>query len=245
MPGTVVFLMVFIISVLVIFGVLIKHYKCYWLIAGYNTTSDIERKNVDIVGLSRFMGNICFVLAAVLLVGSVLNYFGIIIGLYISIGSILFIVPFMVISTRKYYNKTANTGSSGNVIKTVIFCVIVFILVAAMIFYGTREPRIDIDHQKISISGIYGTDISIESVTNIYIKDTIPKVLKKTNGFDFGNILRGNFSLEDTDAAKLYVYRGKHPYIYIERDTGLIIINFKDSRMTKEVYKDLEEIWSK
>lgn len=40
-------------------GAIIKYGKQYWLIAGYNTMPKEKQKNVDIAGLTSFMGN-CF-----------------------------------------------------------------------------------------------------------------------------------------------------------------------------------------
>ena len=40
MSVTAIAIMAFVISLITLFGVLIKHFKCYWLISGYNTASE-------------------------------------------------------------------------------------------------------------------------------------------------------------------------------------------------------------
>lgn len=64
-------IMFFTVSLLVLLGVMVKYYKAYWLISGYNTMSLEKKKNVDVVGLSRFIGNMCFVMAAIMLIATV------------------------------------------------------------------------------------------------------------------------------------------------------------------------------
>ena len=52
-------------------GIMIKYYKAYWLISGYNTMSEETKKKVDIEGLARFIGNACIVMAAILSIATV------------------------------------------------------------------------------------------------------------------------------------------------------------------------------
>ncbi|MFU0827925.1 MAG: hypothetical protein ACFWTJ_10435 [Lachnoclostridium sp.] len=63
MPLSVIVLMSSIILIFIVFGILIKYKKCYWLISGYNTSSKEKKKNIDIAGLSKFTGNFCFIIA--------------------------------------------------------------------------------------------------------------------------------------------------------------------------------------
>lgn len=237
MTTTANLLMGLVVFILLLFGVLIKYFKCYWLISGYNSLSDKEKLEIDIIGLSSFIGNCSWVLALILLVGSVFGYLGNTIVFYISIFSVFVFAPYMIVTSQKYSHKQINKKKN---FFTIMFCVIIFIFVTAVILYGIREPAITIGPQEISIGGIYGTDIKLDSVKEIYLNNSMPQIKSKTNGFNFGNILRGNFSLKETSNAKLFVHQGKQPYIWIKHDTGLIIINFNDSNKTKELYKELE-----
>lgn len=57
---------------LILLGIVIKHGKMYNWIAGYNTMSLEEKKNVDIAGFSTLMRN-CFVFMGILIIVS--HYF--------------------------------------------------------------------------------------------------------------------------------------------------------------------------
>ena len=59
-----------------IFGILIKFFKFYNLIAGYNTLPEIQKENVDIEELSNLVGTGLLVMAVVLLLGALLTWLG-------------------------------------------------------------------------------------------------------------------------------------------------------------------------
>ena len=54
---------------LILLGIVIKHGKMYNLIAGYNTKSPEEKKNVDIVGFSTLMRNSFVIMGVLIIVG--------------------------------------------------------------------------------------------------------------------------------------------------------------------------------
>ncbi len=54
---------------LILLGIVIKHGKMYNLIAGYNTMSPEEKKNVDIVGFSTLMRNSFVIMGVLIIVG--------------------------------------------------------------------------------------------------------------------------------------------------------------------------------
>ena len=83
-------------------GILIKYFKFYWLIAGYNTMPEKKKKNVDVKGLASFMGNIFFVIAIIHLGGSFLDNLGIPYIRTISIGLVALVVVYMLIGSQKY-----------------------------------------------------------------------------------------------------------------------------------------------
>lgn len=242
MPIAAAGIMLFISALLLLFGMLIKYRKCYWLISGYNTASAEKKKNIDIEGLGIFMGNFCFLLAGIFLVGTILNYLGFFYGFVVSIGSLFIIIPIVLIKAQKYDKNTQT--SEGKTKKSVIiiiclFMLVIFLLPAGMIYYGAQEPEVNITSDAITFSGMYGTSIKLEDISGISLVDEIPSVLRKTNGFDFGSILRGNFELQDKGKVRLFADIKKPPFIVIE-GRELVIINLKDSFKTEELYTKLK-----
>ncbi len=73
-----VFVNIFMFFLFVVLGIGIKYFKWSWLIAGYNTSSKEEKDKYDEDALCRYIGNLMFALAALMLLsglGAYLHYF--------------------------------------------------------------------------------------------------------------------------------------------------------------------------
>lgn len=62
-------------ALLIIIGYFIKYKKVTWLISGYNTASQEQKKKYDIEKLTRHVGNFLFILAVVFIVMALLSVF--------------------------------------------------------------------------------------------------------------------------------------------------------------------------
>lgn len=61
--------MIAIIALFIIFGILIKYGKLYFLMAGYNTLSKEEKANVDVDGIASVFRNAMFGMAIIMIIG--------------------------------------------------------------------------------------------------------------------------------------------------------------------------------
>ncbi len=67
--------MIWVAAILIVFGILIKYGKMYWLIAGYNTMRKEEKEKYDIEGIANVFGNVMFGMALVIISGYLLTIF--------------------------------------------------------------------------------------------------------------------------------------------------------------------------
>ncbi len=242
MAYSAVILMSFIIILLFFLGVLIKYYKCYWLISGYNTASEERKKNMDIEGLGRFMGDFCFLLAGILLLGTVLNYLGFFYGFVIALGSLFIIIPVMLIKAQRFdYNTQTPEGKTKKSVILIICLVmlVIFLIPAGTIYYGAKEPQITIGTDQLVIDAVYGTTVPLQQISEVSLLDDLPSVAQKVNGFDFGHILKGDFELDELGRVKLFLDRRNPPFILIQSDKT-VIFNFKEEEKTRELYHTLK-----
>ena len=228
---------------LVFFGIAIKYFKWYFLISGYNTMSKNHKENVDIKGLGELMGNFLFLIAAIIGISGYLQILG---YKNISLIMMLLIIPLIIIlliKAQKYdhnnknakYRKVKYTVAIGIILLTLV-------IVSGFLIVGIIEPNVEISSDKIMISGLYKRTIEVSNIKEITLEDTIPRVLNKTNGFDFGYTLRGNFELEGVGITSIYIQENQSPYIVIETDKRLIIINYKDPERTRSLYNEVKDI---
>ncbi len=222
-----------------IIGIGIRFFKWYFLIAGYNTMSEEKKKNVDIEGLGKLMGNFCIITAILLLISGIAQEQGNRLLMTISIFSIFPLSIILIILAQKYgYNKGKTNKGEAKI--AVGFNSFILVLVFGMLLYGAREPKIEVENDRITIRGMYGRTIDREDIVELSLQDNIPRILNKTNGFDLGYILRGNFRLENIGSAILFINERSSPYIVIKTEDRYYIINYKDSNKTMDLYNKIK-----
>ncbi len=211
------------------------------LIAGYNTLPEHQKKKVDIDGLSAHMRNVFIGMGILIMLSNpFLDFFGLKdYGGFSFMIIVLLGTLFMFINAQTFQNKSEYTESK-KVFRTILlvaFFVIVGVFTYRLIDQGTATPEIQISKDHITISGMYGTK---STIMGIALLDTLPRIGKKTNGFNFGPVLKGNFRLEQFGPSKLYLESSQGPFIFIKTSTEEpIIINFKSKEDTKDLYKEL------
>lgn len=214
-------------------GVAISKYKCYWLIAGYNTSSKKEKENVEIEKLGKHMGRLCYLIAvSIWITGLLVSYFN------ISVTIPIIIITLIIFGYMVYMQKfDHNIDSKINKIIVLvigIFTLLIMILVFSM---GSAPNEVSKSPGKIVISGNYGVTLKDEDIKSVELIDTMPKILLRIGGHSDGKTKSGNFKLEGGIEAKLYIQSKEGPYIKITMDKYDVYINYEDKEMTKDIYK--------
>ena len=230
----------FLAGLFIILGISIKYLKCYWLIAGYNTEE--SRRNIDIEGLSKFLGNLFFIIAGVMGVGYILNLWGYNISPYRLICLMMPILGFGIIKAQKYDN---NPKDSTEKILIIGMFVILSAIMIAPALIGPNETKIVIEESNIKIVDTFGIQLKIEDIAEIELKEEMPVILRKINGLDTSNSMKGKFELDGIGEANIYITHNNPPYIYIFTQNNTIIVNYKKSETTNEIYQMIKDSISK
>mgnify|MGYP000285691619 CR=1 FL=1 len=240
---------IFVGILCILLGALVKYFKCYWLIAGYNTMSEEKRKNVDTEALGKLMGNYMFLLGIIFIIGGVLTFKDLkTIGTILLTVPIFILTPYVIVKAQKYdKNSLEPDGSLKKSTKITLgvfigFTMLIFIFVIVLLGYGAREPKVTVDNEMIKIGGMYAATVRTDDIVDIVLLDSIPKVLRKDNGFDFGNILRGYFDLEGIGKGRLYINNGKPPYVYLRLKKSFVIINCNSIEETQNLYDKIKKV---
>jgi len=240
---------IFVGILCILSGALVKYFKCYWLIAGYNTMSEEKRKNVDTEALGKLMGNYMFLLGIIFIIGGVLTFKDLkTIGTILLTVPIFILTPYVIVKAQKYdKNSLEPDGSLKKSTKITLgvfigFTMLIFIFVIVLLGYGAREPKVTVDNEMIKIGGMYAATVRTDDIVDIVLLDSIPKVLRKDNGFDFGNILRGYFDLEGIGKGRLYINNGKPPYVYLRLKKSFVIINCNSIEETQNLYDKIKKV---
>lgn len=239
------------VTVLVVIGFALKYKKAYWLISGYNTMSKEKRKNVDIKGLGEFSANICFAIAAIITVSAILMAFKFMLAAGIVFALLLPVIVYSLIKAQKYDGNTRNAdGKMKTGTKVLIGSIIAFLALltvgsGVLLYHSAKPAEYTLENGVFKISGMYGQKISMNEISALDLKDTIPDIWGRTNGSTIGDMRKGHYKLKDMGSAKLFINVSKPPFIYIKGTSKPIILNYGDSTRTKELYGRLMEEWQR
>ena len=242
-------ILLFTVLILVIPGVLVKYYKVYWLISGYNTMSREKKEKVDIEGLSGFIGNVCFAMAAIIICAGAAAAAG-----KTALAGVVFalLVPvsiYMLVKAQKYDGNTRNPdGTMNNKTKLVIgavssFLIITLIGVVLLLFQSSKPSGFKISDGQLVIKGLYGQSINMKDIKRIELLQSLPEITYKINGSALGDKLKGSFRLKDLGEASLFVNKSRPPFIFIDKDPKPVILNCDDAEETKALYGALTVQW--
>ncbi len=235
------FILLLMAMIFAALGVMIRFFKWYSLIAGYNTMTKERKRKVDIEELGKFMGNMFFILAGVMAAGSVMTF--------LEVPGVSFAVPvtmialivYLLIKAQQFDAGARNPdGTLNRSTKIILGSIIAFLaIIGVLIYSGTFASEIVVGAESVRIKGLYGIEIMNDDIHDIALEDSMPKVLRRTNGFSAGGTLKGHFELQDVGQARLYVNVNNPPFISIDTAGGLIIVNQEDRQSTEELYRTL------
>lgn len=195
------------------------------------------------------MGNYMFLLGIIFIIGGVLTFNDLkTIGTILLTVPIFILTPYVIVKAQKYdKNSLEPDGSLKKSTKITLgvfigFTMLIFIFVIVLLGYGAREPKVTVDNEMIKIGGMYAATVRTDDIVDIVLLDSIPKVLRKDNGFDFGNILRGYFDLEGIGKGRLYINNGKPPYVYLRLKKSFVIINCNSIEETQNLYDKIKKV---
>ncbi len=112
--------------------------------------------------------------------------------------------------------------------------------VVAMMYVEAQPPTVTASRETFSVrSAIYGAEIPMREVDGVSLEQTLPRVLRRTNGFAMGGTLRGHFRLDRLGSGQLFVTMGAPPYIVVRTRRDFVVVNFNEPERTRTLYADL------
>lgn len=116
----------------------------------------------------------------------------------------------------------------------------VVIIVVIPVLYFSAETKVTVENRNIQILGIYGQTIPFDSIDQVILLDTMPEIVRRTNGYSFLSVKKGYFKTEDGRIVKLFLHSSEAPYLKISDKSGTsVFVNYKDSGLTERVYGEI------
>lgn len=199
-------------------GFLVTENNAKYLLSGYNTMSEEDKKKFDIKGYIPYFKKFHIFLGISLCCISLIIYYFIDVdysGLFLGCYPII-CYTYFIWRSNKLYSQSQTTKQ-----KIIIYSVIIgLFLLLGLIFYGFNESlkdnELNLTATKIEITGAYGMELSKKDIKSITLVNQLPPIAHKTNGFALENIKKGYFRTQTGEKVKLLLNSNQKPILLIE-----------------------------
>nr|WP_288834293.1 DUF3784 domain-containing protein [uncultured Flavobacterium sp.] len=216
-------------------GFIVNEHNAKYLLSGYNTMSEEERKKVNIKAYIQYFRKFhLFLGISFLPIGTLLTYFidenatGVFIGIYPILAYTFFIT-----TSFKYFNSQKNKIG-------------VFILLGALIliigFLGRdlQENKMLINSETIEFQGSYGEIVPLKTIKSIELVSDKPKITLRTNGFSLGSVKKGYFKTDKGEIVKLILNGDNKPYILLTKLDGKKIYYSAKEESNEKLFEEIK-----
>ena len=234
-----IYLLVILSLVFVAVGFILTENNAKYMLSGYNTMTEEERKTVDIKSFIPFFRNFhIFLGLSSLVFGLAIYYFYSkdAVGIFLGIYPILAYIYFVWKSAK--YNNTPQTNATKI---GVVLLIVVLLFVVGLFALGFKEDKLIIHSEVIQIEGSYSEKILPSEIKSIVLVENLPKITGKTNGFALETIKKGYFKTEAGEKVKLVLNSDQKPIILLTKTDGKQIYFSAKKRVNTEIFEDLKK----
>lgn len=221
-------------------GLIVTENNAKYLLSGYNTMSEEERKSVDIKSYIRYFRKFhLFLGVSLFLLGSAFTYLisEVAGGLFLSTYPILAYLYF-VITGRKFWKKASFKGNKA----AAVILVGTLVFVVGLMGYGLKEDTLSLESDTFVFKGSYGEKLTHSEIQNIELVDQLPHITLKTNGFGLGSVRKGHFRTIEKEVVKLILNGAQKPLILFTKTDGKKIYYSARSTSNEDIIKEIRQI---
>lgn len=221
-----------------VLGFVITERNAKYLLSGYNTMPEEQRKQLNLAAFIRFHKRFhVFLSLSFLLIGLTLYLLKVNLFLSLFIGGYpLFAYMFFLWKSMAFWRscspKSARVG--------IALLLIVTVGVLVLLLVGLKNDRLTIDADHLKISGMYSVNMPVEEIESVTLLDTLPEIRLKTNGFATGPIKKGYFILKNRGTAKLILNSPDGPFILITPKNDQPIYYSLNASENEAIYQKIQ-----
>ncbi|MCK0189578.1 DUF3784 domain-containing protein [Arenibacter sp. F20364] len=214
-----------------------------YLLSGYNSMSEEERKNVDIKLYIPYFKKFHLILGVSFITIGLLLYYAIgeaASGIFIGVYPILAYIYFMR-ESNKFWK-----GSSNKWNKIGIYVLVgALILIVGLLAMGFKENLVIISAENIQFQGNYGETLNASEIKSVTLVDHLPKITSKTHGFALGSVRKGYFETNDGEKVKLILNSDSKAYLLFIKVNGDKIYYSAKEKPSVDLYNEIKRFYPK
>lgn len=202
-------------------GFLVNEGNARYLLAGYNTLSESERKKVD---LSYF---IPFFRRFHVFLGISFTLFGL--GAYFAGGPVwanVFIGLYPILAYIYFVWKQERGSRTGSNKVALVILVVLFAGISLLLYEGFQKDVMRVSAELVQVSGLYGEKMHLETLKSVRVTAELPEITHRKNGIAAGSIKKGTFKTGDGSLVKLVVDTDVDSFLEIIRNGDAVPFYF-------------------
>ncbi len=234
---------------LIVLGLAVHVFKCYFLISGYNTMPKEKKVNVNIKPLAKLIGIYSYINGGVFLFFGFLNTLGFTPGIAVPISILVITTVFLLVKSQKYDGNLFDEhgklreGAGKKLGFLIAGTVMVLAATGVLLFFSAQPTQITLQQDGIQIHGLYGEFNRWEDIDSVTLQEKLPTIEMRTNGSALGNHLKGHFRTAEYGGIKLFVDTSVPAFIYMETGDGMLIFNLNTPDATREFFEKILKEW--
>jgi hypothetical protein len=213
-----IFIVAFLSLVFMLVGFAVTPSNARYMLSGYNTMSEEERKGFDLPNYLLFFRKFhVFLAVSLLLLFVVLRY------LFDSNSAEVVVVMYPLLAYAFFvwkagkYNQSSRKGFSSRITPWVAgILVLISLGIGVMMYSGLMDSRMIVNGNEVEITGMYGQKIQLSAIEEIEVVEELPVITWKINGFALGSQKKGYFRTKEGRTVKLFVNTNVRPYLKLQ-----------------------------
>lgn len=120
----------------------------------------------------------------------------------------------------------------------IAIAVVVFAGVIILLWGEHRPPRVRVEGGAIRIETfIYDHEVPLADVTEVALREDLPRINARTNGYALGGTLRGHFDVQGLGRGRLYIERDHPPFVLIRTKDSYVVLGYEDPAETRALFE--------
>lgn len=204
-------------------GFIVNRDNARYILSGYNTMSEADRRAIDMEAYLRFFRRFHVFLGLSLLVGTGLlslidaNWASMFMTIYPLAAYLFFIVK------GGSYFPGKSQKMASYVVVGVLFVVIGLVVVFSLMDY--RSSNLRLQGNQLQIDGSFGMTLRKGEVYGQELTPELPAIAYKSKGFAAGDYAKGRFMTKDGRTVYLFVNKKVTPFLRLKTAKGTIYYN--------------------
>lgn len=235
-----------LIAALILFGLGFGVHRLGWhfLISGYNTMDEDEKKRVNIKAVARLIGFMCYGIAIIFLMIGTIDW----LGLNFPVEPLFVLLLALVVVTlwraQKYDGNIYDAdgklrpGGKKKLIPILLVLTLLVTILPGLWFWFNQPTEVTFTDSALVIEGSYGETVPYEEIEAVTLTDQ-PNLVRRTNGAAIGSRLTGHFRTSSQENVLVFLDINVETVVRIDWSGKPIYMNGDSREETEQWYEEV------